>query len=64
MDGEVQAVDQAINDFLEKMEVGGLGDKTNVIVLSDHGMTSNVDKVNLLCSGSLPSFIKICFRPL
>ena len=43
---EVQGVDAIILSFLLKLQDSPIGDKTNVIIVSDHGMTSNANFVS------------------
>ncbi len=42
---EVKAVDLILNNFLDSLENLGLDKKTNVVVVTDHGMSSNVGNV-------------------
>ncbi len=44
---EVKAVDNAIDRFMSMLESEGLSSKTNFVIVSDHGMSSNAEKVTL-----------------
>ena len=37
VDQEVEAVDAVIGDFLEGLDYRGIMEKTNVVIVSDHG---------------------------
>ena len=49
---EVKAVDEVIKQFLENLSSENLDDSTNFVVVSDHGMSSNFNRVSLLPDNS------------